>query len=118
MHTALGRHKDEDLTQLTPEVEETLTGRTIKLNFAGARGEIEAELLCTQLLDAIGSLKDALKVHCKKNGIPFDAETVIDLSKGGPSDTLIAMELFDPQPPCRSVELSSADTGSTFGLPL
>jgi hypothetical protein len=78
MHAALGALSSSDLTSIQPQVTRTDTHLYISVDFNQNSDAVALANAASLVVANIASLKDHLKAWCKKQGIAFDGDRLIN----------------------------------------
>ena len=78
MHLALGDLEKSDLSQLKTTVVEVNSGFYRELDFNQSQSDAQLANTADLLISNIAKLKDHLKAWCKKRGVKFEGDELID----------------------------------------
>lgn len=78
MHAALGALGTTDLSAAQPQIVEVGVYTSMKVDFNAGSDPIELANAASLLVANIASIKDHLKAWCKKKGLPFKGDALIN----------------------------------------
>ena len=81
LHEALGQMRNDDLSDVNPDVRANAKGFYIGCDFSGGATDAELANIVSLCIANIACLKDHLKAWCKANGTIFHGDTLIDSNR-------------------------------------
>lgn len=78
MHAALGAMSSADVLAVVPEVKATDSFKSIGIDFNKGSDPVDLANAASLLISNIASLKDHLKAWCRKHGLPFKGDALIN----------------------------------------
>jgi hypothetical protein len=81
MYAALSGLNSDDISHIQPKIIEGYNYKFVEVDFNQQSDEIELANATSLLINNIASLKDHLKVWCKKQGITFQGENLINSNR-------------------------------------